>query len=94
LGPELLADLSAWEDDETWSLEAPLWVIHGRRDESVPLELSEALVRRHPGSRMYVLDDDHALLAPESLAALDVALTEAFGLRAPNKTPNPWRTSR
>lgn len=80
LGPALLADLPAWADDEGWRLGAPLWVLHGRRDESVPLDLSEAFVRRHPGSRMCVLDDDHALLAPGSLAALDAALAEAFGL--------------
>jgi pimeloyl-ACP methyl ester carboxylesterase len=41
----------------------PVLVVHGRRDETVPLAGSEAYAARHPGTRLEVLDDDHELIA-------------------------------
>ena len=78
LGPQLLPDLPLWQDDDQWQLTVPLAILHGRRDEAVPLAESEAFAARHPGAVLRVLDDDHGLLAPASLLALDELLEEAF----------------
>lgn len=78
LGPELLEDLPAWKADEAWRLFCPGTVIHGEGDESVPLAESRAFVARHPHWHLEVLADDHALLAPQSLACLDRVLAAAF----------------
>jgi len=71
LGPELLADLPAWADDGQWRIEAPLAILHGTRDESVPVEVSRAFAASHPGAVLMEVDDDHALLAEPTLSALD-----------------------
>lgn len=39
----------------------PILVLHGRRDEVVPLADSEHFVAAHPGARLVVLDSDHSL---------------------------------
>ena len=78
LGPELLPDLPLWQDDDQWRLTVPVAILHGRRDEAVPLAESEAFAQRHPHAVLRVLDDDHSLLAPASLAELDALLAEAF----------------
>jgi len=75
---DLLEDLPAWKDDRTWRLEVPTAILHGRRDEAVPLEESRAFAAANPGARLVEVDDDHGLLAPESLAALDGLLAAAF----------------
>jgi len=82
LGPSLLPDLPLWQDDDTWQVDVPVAILHGRADESVPLAESQAFARRHPQARLQVLEDDHGLLAPESLKALDQRLAEAFSLGA------------
>jgi pimeloyl-ACP methyl ester carboxylesterase len=41
----------------------PVLLLHGRRDEVVPLEVSEAFARGRPNVELEVLDDDHDLLA-------------------------------
>jgi pimeloyl-ACP methyl ester carboxylesterase len=79
LGPELLPDLPLWQDDDQWQLAMPVAILHGRQDESVPLAESRGFKARHPGAVLRVLEDDHALLAPASLLALDECLAEAFG---------------
>jgi pimeloyl-ACP methyl ester carboxylesterase len=79
LGPQLLPDLPLWQDDQDWQLTVPVAILHGRQDESVPLAESQAFAARHPGAVLQVLDDDHGLLAPASLLALDALLAEAFG---------------
>jgi pimeloyl-ACP methyl ester carboxylesterase len=78
LGPELLPDLPLWQDDQLWQLTVPVAILHGRQDETVPLAESEAFAARHPGTVLRVLEDDHGLLAPASLLALDELLAEAF----------------
>jgi hypothetical protein len=79
LGPELLPDLPLWQDDAHWQLTVPVAILHGRQDELVPLAESEAFAARHPGTVLRVVEDDHGLLAPASLEALDAFLAEAFG---------------
>ena len=81
LGPDLLPDLPLWQDDTQWQLAVPVVILHGRQDEAVPLAESEAFAARHPGAMLRVLEDDHGLLAPASLLALDACLDEAFGYR-------------
>lgn len=78
LGAELLDDLPAWADDDTWQVRTQVVVIHGRKDESVPAAESEAFLARHPGGVLHLLDDDHGLLRPETLAVLDAELEKAF----------------
>ena len=78
LGPELLRDLPNWADDEAWRIQVPTVTLHGRRDEAVPLEESEAFRDRNPNNVLHVLEDDHGLLAPASLACLRLALAAAF----------------
>lgn len=78
LGAELLDDLPAWADDDNWQVRTQLVVIHGRMDESVPVAESEAFLARHPGGVLHLLDDDHGLLKPETLAVLDTELEKAF----------------
>lgn len=41
----------------------PTLVIHGRRDEVVPIETSRSYVAEHPHATLLELDDDHALVA-------------------------------
>jgi pimeloyl-ACP methyl ester carboxylesterase len=41
----------------------PALVLHGRHDESVPLELSEKFCAGRPNARLVTLDDDHRLFA-------------------------------
>jgi hypothetical protein len=42
---------------------APTLVIHGRRDESVPPELTERFAEGKPAAKVVLLDDDHQLIA-------------------------------
>jgi hypothetical protein len=81
LGPSLLPDLPLWQDDAEWQVTVPVAILHGRADESVPLAESEAFAARHPQARLRILEDDHGLLAPESLRELDKLLEEAFRIR-------------
>lgn len=78
LGPALRDDLPAWTGDEAWRIAVPTTILHGRRDEAVPLAESEAFAARNPGAALHILEDDHALLAPASLALLADVLEEAF----------------
>ena len=78
LGPELLRDLPAWLDDDTWRIGIPAVILHGRLDESVPLAASEAYRDRNPGVKLHVLEDDHGLLKAASLDCLKAALEDAF----------------
>lgn len=78
LGPALLQDLPQWVDDEAWRIPIPTVILHGHRDEAVPLAESEAYRDRNREARLEALDDDHALLAPTSLERLEAALADAF----------------
>ncbi|MBI4912511.1 MAG: alpha/beta fold hydrolase [Acidobacteria bacterium] len=88
LGPALLGDLPHWADDGTWRLRVPTVVIHGKRDESVPLSESEAFAVRNPQAKLVIVDDDHALLSPATLAKLD-SLLEGVWSQAPSPTGGP-----
>ncbi len=83
LGPALMGDLPHWIDDGTWRLKVPAVVVHGKRDQSVPLCESEAFVVRNPRARLVLVDDDHGLLAASTLAKLDAILESAFQPPAP-----------
>lgn len=78
LGPELLQDLPNWVGDETWRIPVPTVILHGRRDEAVPLADSEAYQDRNPGAVLHVLEDDHGLLRAASLECLRAELEAAF----------------
>ncbi|WP_243323080.1 YqiA/YcfP family alpha/beta fold hydrolase [Geothrix sp. SG200] len=78
LGPDLLRDLPRWQGDEAWRIPVPTVILHGRADESVLLMESEAYAARNPGAVLHILEDDHGLLAPPSLACLEAALDGAF----------------
>ncbi|HXC17663.1 MAG TPA: YqiA/YcfP family alpha/beta fold hydrolase [Holophagaceae bacterium] len=78
LGSALREDLPDWRGDAAWRIAVPTILLHGRRDESVPLSESEAFAARNPSAILHILDDDHGLLAPASLALLTRVLEEAF----------------
>ncbi|MDR3682240.1 MAG: YqiA/YcfP family alpha/beta fold hydrolase [Geothrix sp.] len=78
LGPDLLQDLPKWTADDQWRISVPTVILHGRRDEVVPLAESEAYRDRNPGAVLHVLEDDHGLLAPASLECLRAELEAAF----------------
>jgi len=78
LGPELLQDLPTWADDDCWRIQVPTVILHGRRDEAVPLAESEAYRDRNPGTVLHVLEDDHGLLSTASLDCLQSELGSAF----------------
>ena len=78
LGPSLLLDLTLWRDDTDWTIAVPTFILHGRQDESVPIEESRAFAARHSGCVLHEVEDDHSLLSADSLALLDRVLVEAF----------------
>jgi pimeloyl-ACP methyl ester carboxylesterase len=78
LGPELLRDLPNWMEDDAWRIPVPTVILHGRQDVAVPLTDSETYQNRNPGTILHVLEDDHGLLAPASLACLQRELEAAF----------------
>lgn len=78
LGPALRDDLPAWTGDEAWRIATPTTILHGRHDEAVPVTESEAYAARNPSAALHILEDDHGLLKPASLALLEATLEEAF----------------
>lgn len=78
LGPALRDDLPHWLGDESWRIAAPTAILHGRRDEAVPVSESEAFAVRNPSARLHILDDDYGLLAPDSLARNARVFEEAY----------------
>ena len=52
----------------------PARIVHGRRDEVVPIETSRRYVAEHPDIPLIEVDDDHSLLA-----SLDRIEEEAVG---------------
>lgn len=77
LGPDLLEDLPAWREDETWTVGCPVTLIHGIHDASVPVVESRAFAARQPQAVLHAVDDDHGLLKPETLALLETVLAAA-----------------
>ncbi len=77
LGPDLLEDLPAWREDETWTVGCPVTLIHGIHDASVPVAESRAFAARQPDAVLHEVNDDHGLLAPETLALLETVLAAA-----------------
>ncbi len=79
-GQPARVDFGFFEDlariDVGWpDVTQPALVLHGTRDDVVPVEGSRRFVRRHPDARLIELDDGHELVA--SLPVL-LAETEAF----------------
>lgn len=58
---------------------APTHIIHGARDEVVPVAQSEALVKQFPSATLEVVDDAHELTS--SLDAIEAALGRALASR-------------
>ncbi|KAL1526725.1 hypothetical protein AB1Y20_015422 [Prymnesium parvum] len=57
-------------------------IVHGKHDSVIPWQSSQAFVEKDPGRRKLVLlDDDHALTLPSSLAAVLDETAACFGLR-------------
>lgn len=78
LGPDLLEDLPHWKDDLAWKIDVPTTILHGAQDDAVPIAESRAFAASHPSCSLHELEDDHALLKPETLARLDALLEESF----------------
>lgn len=64
---EFIQQLTRYSTDEL-ELEHPISIIHGLRDEVVPIEQSRTFKQRHPSIELEVIDDNHQLMAnPELL---------------------------
>ena len=61
--------------------ECPTLVLHGRRDDVVPVEVSERFAATRPWVELEVLDDDHSLI--DSLPRIATRAVEWFGLPDP-----------
>lgn len=70
LSYRFLEDADRYEDFPRTT--QPVLVIHGRRDEVVPLALSEAFVRAQADARLIILDSDHQLLNVTSIMWADI----------------------
>lgn len=68
--------LGVWPD-----VRVPTLVVHGRRDDVVPVEFSRQFARGRRHVRLVEVDDDHTLLAalPEVLDAIEAFLAPALG---------------
>ena len=77
LGPDLLEDLPVWRDDEAWIVDGSMTLIHGVHDEAVPVAESRAFAARQPDAVLHEVNDDHGLLAPETLDLLETVLAAA-----------------
>jgi pimeloyl-ACP methyl ester carboxylesterase len=60
------------------SVRCPVTVVHGTRDETVPIASSRRWVSDHPGAKLIEVDDTHDLLA--SLDVVDRAVRDTFDL--------------
>lgn len=56
----------------------PVTIVHGTRDDRVPLESSRRWMRDHPQARLITVDDGHDLMA--SLDVVERAIVETFEL--------------
>ena len=61
LGYRFYEDAAATEAPIALPPALPVLVLHGRRDEVVPLADSEAFVASHPAARLVVMDSDHSM---------------------------------
>ena len=57
--PSLLADAPNWEAEPDF--QQPGLILHGRRDDVVPAELSIEFAASHPNVKLVLLESDHAL---------------------------------
>jgi pimeloyl-ACP methyl ester carboxylesterase len=60
------------------SVGCPATVVHGTRDDRVPIESSRRWLADHPQARLVVVDDGHDLMS--SLPAVERAITDTFGI--------------
>ena len=59
LGYQIVEDASGYEDEPAFR--QPALVLHGRRDEVVPVEASKVFAQGHPNVRLKVLESGHEL---------------------------------
>lgn len=67
---------SAWP-----KVSCPVTVVHGTRDDVVPIASSRRWVRENPDATLIEVDDGHQLL--ESLEVIDRAVRDTFGIEEP-----------
>ena len=69
------------EHDPALAPRVPTWILHGRDDQTVPVELSHQFAARAPELvRVRTLDDDHALTSPASIRELLETARHVFEL--------------
>jgi uncharacterized protein len=60
------------------SVGCPVTVVHGSRDDRVPIQSSRTWIADHPQARLVTVDDGHDLLA--SLPAIERVIADTFGI--------------
>ena len=65
-----VATLQHWDPETLPDSAAPVFIVHGELDDTVPLELSRRYVARHPRAQLIALPDTrhYALIDPDSRA--------------------------
>ncbi len=71
---------SAMRMPEAPAVPCPTLIIHGRRDQIVPIDCSRDYAASHPNVRLLEVDDDHALVSSMERVAAEV--TRVFALPA------------
>jgi pimeloyl-ACP methyl ester carboxylesterase len=59
---QFMEDLRSYNSEEV-RIEAPITIIHGRNDQTVPISQSEQFCAGRPGTTLVSLDDGHELMA-------------------------------
>jgi pimeloyl-ACP methyl ester carboxylesterase len=62
LGPDLMADAAQYGSGFDVTLDLPVLILHGRHDESVPVDLSLRFATGRSNVRLCVLDTDHGMV--------------------------------
>ena len=79
LGPDLMADAAHYSGGFDLTLALPVLILHGRRDESVPVALSQRFAAGRPNVRLRVLESDHSLV--DQLDTIWAEMVAFFGLQ-------------
>ncbi len=81
LGYQFVEDAVQYEDEPDFR--QPALVLHGTRDDVVPVELSQQFASRHPNVRLCLLDSGHELTDVLDRMWVEIAAFLGFQIREP-----------